>query len=236
MRLRVIVFALVATAVAVGLVLPSAGAKPKPVKPGQFVTYTCASGEMAGSGTVVWFDKDGKVISTTPATASGATLTAGPAPSRAKSYDWRSLICIPPPTTTTAPTTTTTTTTTAPTTTTTAPTTTTTTTTTLPPDPNVYLTGTAPVTDQGLILYGEGIFTGLPIPGGVPGAVRDCPAGYTMDFEQSTFTETGGTDILTPELITDFGTPVIIINNSTLTEGDPTTATLEYSIACVPPA
>ena len=35
MRLRVIVFALVATAVAVGLILPSAGAKPKPVKPGQ---------------------------------------------------------------------------------------------------------------------------------------------------------------------------------------------------------
>ena len=33
MRLRVIVFALVAIAVAVGLVLPSAGAKPKPPKP-----------------------------------------------------------------------------------------------------------------------------------------------------------------------------------------------------------
>jgi len=41
MRLRVIVFALVATAVVVGLVVaPSAGAKSKPVKPGQFVTYT----------------------------------------------------------------------------------------------------------------------------------------------------------------------------------------------------
>jgi hypothetical protein len=99
-----------------------------------------------------------------------------------------------------------------------------------------FTTGTAPVTDQGLILYGEGIFTGLPIPGGVPDAVRDCPAGYAMDFEQSTFTETGGTDILTPELNTDYGTPIIIINNSTLTEGEPTTATLEYSIACVPPA
>jgi hypothetical protein len=33
MRLRVIFFALVAIAVAVGLVLPSAGAKPKPPKP-----------------------------------------------------------------------------------------------------------------------------------------------------------------------------------------------------------
>jgi hypothetical protein len=74
MRLRVIVFALVATAVAVGLILPSAGAKPKPVKPGQFVTYTCATGETAGSGTVAWFDKDGQVISISTATASGATL------------------------------------------------------------------------------------------------------------------------------------------------------------------
>jgi hypothetical protein len=103
------------------------------------------------------------------------------------------LNCQPPATTTTAgPTTTSSTTTT-----TVAPTTTT-----LPPDLNVYLTGTAPVTDQGLILYGEGIFTGLPIPGGDPDVVRDCPAGYTMDFEQSTFTETGGTDILTPQLNT----------------------------------
>jgi hypothetical protein len=209
---RVIVVALVAVAAAVALVGPSAGAKPKPVKPGQFVTYTCASGETAGSGTVAWFDKDGKVISITQARASGATLTAGPAPDRTKAYDWTSAICIPPTTTTTIPPTTTTT---------------------LPPDPNVYLTGTAPVTDQGLILYGVGIFTGLPIPGGDPNVVRDCPDGYVMDFGQSTFTETGGTDILTPELITDYG-PVIIINNSTLYEGEPTTATLEYSIACVP--
>jgi hypothetical protein len=242
MRLRVIVFAFVATAVAVGLVLPSAGAKPKPVKPGQFVTYTCAAGETAGSGTVAWLDKDGKVISITQATASGATLTAGPAPDRSKAYEWRSVICLPPSTTTTVAATTTSisTTTSSSTTTTVAPTTTssTTTTTTVAPttttqDPNVYLTGTAPVTDQGLILYGVGIFTGLPIPGGDPDVVRDCPDGYVMDFEQSTFTETGGTDILTPELITDYG-PVIIINNSTLYEGEPTTATLEYSIACVP--
>jgi hypothetical protein len=217
---RVSIVALVAVAAAVALVGPSAGAKPKPVKPGQFVTYTCASGETAGSGTVAWFDKDGKVISITQAKASGATLTAGPAPDRTKAYEWTSAICIPPTTTTTV----------APTTTTTLPPTTTTT---LPPDPNVYLTGTAPVTDQGLILYGVGIFTGLPIPGGDPDVVRDCPDGYVMDFEQSTFTETGGTDILTPELITDYG-PVIIINNSTLYEGEPTTATLEYSIACVP--
>ena len=41
---------------------------------------------------------------------------------------------------------------------------------------------------------------------------------------------------MTPELNTEIGTPIIIIDNSTLTEGEPTTATLEYSIACVPPA
>ena len=78
--------------------------------------------------------------------------------------------------------------------------------------------------------------TELLVTGGDPDVVRDCPAGYTMDFEQSAFTETGGTDILTPELNTDFGTPIIRVDNSTLTEGEPTTATLEYSIACVPSA
>jgi Integrase core domain len=81
---------------AVGLVVPLAGAKPKPVKPGQFVTYTCATGERAGSGTVAWFDKDGRVISISTATAAGATLTAGPAPARARSYEFRSVVCSPP--------------------------------------------------------------------------------------------------------------------------------------------
>src|SRR5215204_6704787 len=104
---RIIIVALVAVAAAVALVGPTAGAKPKPVKPGQFVTYTCATGETAGSGTVAWFDKDGQVISVSVATASGATLTAGPAPARAKSYEFRSVICIPPATTTTAAATTT---------------------------------------------------------------------------------------------------------------------------------
>jgi hypothetical protein len=102
---RVIIVAVVAVAAAVALVGPSAGAKPKPVKPGQFVTYTCAAGETAGSGTVAWFDKNGTVI--TQATASGATLTAGPAPDRTKAYEWSRAICIPPTTTTVAPTTTT---------------------------------------------------------------------------------------------------------------------------------
>jgi hypothetical protein len=251
MRLRVIVFALVAIAVAVGLVLPSAGAKPpKPVKvkAGQSFSEACPSGYTALGGTVEWYNKDGQLVGTSPGTVVGtSTVMFGPAPKGTTTAVVTELNCQAPPTTTTAePTTTssTTTTTVAPTTTTAEPTTTSSTTTTtvapttttLPPDLNVYLTGTAPVTDQGLILYGEGIFTGLPIPGGDPDVVRDCPAGYTMDFEQSTFTETGGTDILTPELNTDYGTPIIIITNSTLTEGEPTTATLEYSIACVPPA
>jgi hypothetical protein len=80
MRLRVIVFALVATAVAAGLVLPSAGAKPNPIKPGQYITYKCGVGATAGSATVAWLDNDGRVVSVARATASGATLTAGPAP------------------------------------------------------------------------------------------------------------------------------------------------------------
>ena len=67
MRPRVIVFALVATAVAVGLVLPSAGAKPNQSSR-QFVSYTCAAGETAGSGTVAWLDTNGKVIRTSTAT------------------------------------------------------------------------------------------------------------------------------------------------------------------------
>jgi hypothetical protein len=76
-------------------------------------------------------------------------------------------------TTTVAPTTTTTTTTTPPTTTTVAPTTT------LPPDPNVYLTGTVTVTDQGYIVY-------APAADNIPGAVS-CPVGTRLDFAASTF-------------------------------------------------
>jgi hypothetical protein len=216
MRLRVIVFAVVAIAVAVGLVLPSAGAgppkPPKPVKPGQSFSMACPSGYTAGGGTVEWYDKKNQLLGTSPGTVVGtSTVMFGPAPKDTVTAVVTELNCQAPTTTTLPPTTTTT----------------------LPPDPNVYLMGTAPVPDQGLILYGVGIFTGLPIPGGDPNVVRDCPDGSIMDFEQSTFTETGGTDILTPELITDYG-PVIIINNSTLYEGEPTTATLEYSIACVP--
>jgi hypothetical protein len=160
MRLRVIVLALVATAVTVGLVVPSAGAKPKPVKPGQFVTYTCATGEMAGSGTVAWFDQNGKVIRISTATASGSTLRAGPAPAQAKSYEWRSVICIPPATTTTV-----------------APTTTT------EPDPNIHLTGslTYPTDGEPHIIYAvnnsDAAIFGVP----------SCPENTTtLDFAAST--------------------------------------------------
>jgi hypothetical protein len=227
MRLRVIVLALVAAAVAVGWsCLRQARSPPSQSRSrqGRASRRRARQGDTALGGTVEWYNKDGQLVGTSAGTPVGtSTVMFGPAPAGTTTAV-AELNCQPPATTTTAaPTTTSSTTTT-----TVAPTTTT-----FPPDLNVYLTGTAPVTDQGLILYGEGIFTGLPIPGGDPDVVRDCPAGYTMDFEQSTFTETGGTDILTPELITDYG-PVIIINNSTLTEGEPTTATLEYSIACVP--
>ena len=205
---RVIIVALVAVAAAVALVGPYAGAKPKPVKPGQFVTYTCASGDTAGSGTVAWFDKDGKVISITEAKASGATLTAGPAPDRAKAYEWRSTICIPPPTTTTTETTTSTTTsTTLPETTTTVATTTTlpetttsstttsstTTSTTLPPTTTTVApttTTVAPTTTTAglvftdtLVLPADGDF--YTIWGGFGSAPR-CPSGTHLDFAAST--------------------------------------------------
>jgi hypothetical protein len=244
MRLRVIVFALVATAVAVGLVLPSASARPKPVKPGQFVTYTCASGETAGSGTVAWFDKDGQVISVSTATASGATLTAGPAPARAKSYEWRSVICIPPPTTTTVAATTTssstTTTTIAPTTTssstttTVAPTTTsssTTTTTVAPttttvPDPTIHLTGSFmyPTDGEFYFIYGGDPSLGFPV----------CPAGTSLDLDASVIdlpadvTLHNFLDSAIPSLIVE--TPYI----DTTGNGDYETRTITYDYACVP--
>jgi hypothetical protein len=231
MRLRVIVLALVATAVAVGLVLPSAGAKPKPVKPGQFVTYTCASGETAGSGTVAWFDNAGKVISVSTARASGATLRAGPAPARAKSYDWRSVICIPPRTTTTVAATTTTvaatTTSSSTTTTTIAPTTTSsTTTTTVAPNPTIHLTGsfTYPTDGEFYFIYGGDPSLGFPVCGAgtsldLDASVIDLPADVTLhDFLDSAI----------PSLIVE--TPYIDVTGN----GDYETRTITYDFACVP--
>jgi hypothetical protein len=101
MRLRVIVFALVATAVAVGLVVPSAGAKPKPIKPGQYVSVTCAVGEVASPGLIAWLDKNAQIISTSVGVVSGSSVRFGPAPDRVKSYDYLQQPCSPAPTTTT---------------------------------------------------------------------------------------------------------------------------------------
>jgi hypothetical protein len=101
MRLRVIVFALVATAVAVGLVVPSAGAKPKPIKPGQYVSVTCAVGEVASPGLIAWLDKNAQIISTSVGVVSGSSVWYGPAPDRVKSYEYVQQPCTPAPTTTT---------------------------------------------------------------------------------------------------------------------------------------
>ena len=209
---RVIIVAVVAVAAAVALVGPSAGAKPKPVKPGQFVTYTCAAGETAGSGTVAWFDKNGKVISITQAEASGATLTAGPAPDRTKSYEWSSAICIPPPTTTTV----------APTTTTVAPTTTTTTV----PDPTIHLRGsfTYPTDGEPRFIYGGDPSLGFPI----------CEAGTSLDLDASAIDLPPDVTLLDfldqeiPSLIVEI--PYIDVTG----DGDYETRTITYDYACVP--
>jgi hypothetical protein len=228
---RVIVVALVAVAAAVALVGPSAGAKPKPVKPGQFVTYTCASGETAGSGTVAWLDKDNQVISITQATTSGATLTAGPAPDRAKAYEWRSVICIPPTTTTTVAATTTTvaptTTTVEPTTTTAEPTTTSSTTT----------TTVAPTTTT---LPGN-VFTGtvtLPADGDVPtiwggfGTAPKCPAGTRVDWAASTVDAPADVQVVFfPEL--NDSVVLFMPADPTPDGNDWFTRTISYRIVCV---
>jgi hypothetical protein len=248
---RVIIVALVAVAAAVALVGPSAGAKPKPVKPGQFVTYTCASGETAGSGTVAWLDKDNQVISITQATVSGATLRAGPAPDRTKAYEWRSVICIPPTTTTTvaattttvAPTTTTvepttttaeptttsstTTTTVEPTTMTVAPTTTTVApTTTTVPDPTIHLRGsfTYPTDGEPRFIYGGDPSLGFPV----------CPAGTSLDLDASVIDLPPDVTLLNfldseiPSLIVEI--PYIDVTGN----GDYETRTITYDYACVP--
>jgi hypothetical protein len=212
MRLRVVVFALVATAVAVGLVLPSAGAKPpKPVKvkAGQSFSVACPSGYTALGGTVEWYDKNSQLVGTSAGTVVGtSTVMFGPAPKGTATAVVTELNCQPPPTTTTvAPTTTTV----APTTTTVAPTTTTT----LPPDPNIYLTGSGLVTDQGLFIYGD-----PSIPG-----VQHCPFGYNVSFAQSTFTHPA--NITVYDYTADFDSIIAIADLDT-------TGTIEYTIACVP--
>ena len=117
MRLRFIIFALVATAVAVGLLLPSAGGKPpKPikVKAGQSFSEACPSGYTALGGTVEWYNKDGQLVGTSPGTVVGtSTVMFGPAPKGTTTAVVTELNCQSPMTTTTAePTTTSSTTTT----------------------------------------------------------------------------------------------------------------------------
>jgi hypothetical protein len=97
MRLRVIIVALVAVAAAVALVGPSAGAKPKPVKPGQSFTQACPSGHTALGGTVEWYDKDNQLIGTSPGRVTGAsTVTFGPAPKKTVTAVVTELNCQPP--------------------------------------------------------------------------------------------------------------------------------------------
>jgi hypothetical protein len=85
-----------------------------------------------------------------------------------------------------------------------------------------YLEGTAPVTDQGLIIYG---LAGLPIPGGDPASVQACPAGSALDFGRSTFEHPPN---LTVDYFADFG---IVIVQAELD----TTGTISYRLACVTP-
>jgi hypothetical protein len=241
MRLRVIVFALVATAVAVGLVLPSAGAKPpKPVKvkAGQSFSEACPSGYPALGGTVEWYNKDGQLVGTSPGTVVGtSTVMFGPAPAGTTTAVVTELNCQSPMTTTTAgPTTTssTTTTTVAPTTTTVAPTTTTvapTTTTVAPttttvPDPTIHLRGsfTYPTDGEPRFIYGGDPSLGFPV----------CPAGTSLDLDASVIDLPPDVTLINfleseiPSLIVEI--PYI----DTTGNGDYETRTITYDYACVP--
>jgi hypothetical protein len=207
MRLRVIVLALVATAVVVGLVVaPSAGAKPKPVKPGQFVTYTCASGEIARSGTVAWFDKDARIISTSVGVVSGLSVRFGPAPARVKSYDYVQQPCTPAPTTTTV-----------------APTTTTV-------DPNIHLTGslTYPTDGEPRIIYAVNNSDARIF--GVP----SCPeATTTLDYAASTIVVPD--DVGLVNQLESTGSILVTIPYIDATgDGDYELRTVTYDFVCVP--
>jgi hypothetical protein len=252
MRLRVIVFALVAIAVAVGLVLPSAGAKPpKPikVKAGQSFSEACPSGYTALGGTVEWYNKDGQLVGTSTGTVVGtSTVMFGPAPAGTTTAVTE-LNCQPPATTTTAgPTTTssTTTTTVEPTTTTAGPTTTssTTTTTIAPtttsssttttvapttttvPDSTIHLRGsfTYPTDGEPRYIYGGDPSLGFPV----------CPAGTSLDLDASVInlppdvTLLNFLDSAIPSLIVEL--PYIDVTGN----GDLETRTITYDYACVP--
>jgi hypothetical protein len=234
MRLRVIFFALVATAVAVGLVLPSAGAKPpKPVKvkAGQSFSEACPSGYTALGGTVEWYNKDGQLVGTSPGTVVGtSTVMFGPAPKGTTTAVVTELNCQSPMTTTTAePTTTssTTTTTVEPTTMTVAPTTTTVApTTTTVPDPTIHLRGsfTYPTDGEPRFIYGGDPSLGFPV----------CGAGTSLDLDASVINLPADVTLLNfldseiPSLIVEI--PYIDVTGN----GDYETRTITYDYACVP--
>jgi hypothetical protein len=213
MRLRVIIFALVATAVAVGLVVPSVGAKPKPVKPGEFVSVTCAVGEVASPGLVAWFDKDARIISTSVGVVSGLSVRFGPAPARAKSYDYVQQPCTPAPTTTTI----------APTTTTIAPTTTTV-------NPNIHLTGslTYPTDGEPRIIYAVNNSDARIF--GVP----SCPeATTTLDYAASTIVVPDDVGLINQ--LESTGSILATIPYIDATgNGDYELRTVTYDFVCVP--
>jgi hypothetical protein len=125
--------------VAVGLALvPTVGtAKPKPVKPGGFLTIPCPTGESGIGGMIVWYDTQMRPLDTTAGVQDGDGVRFGPAPKRAAFAVVTALDCQPPATTTTVAATTTT------------------------ADTNLYLTGSGLVTDQGLFLYGDPSIPGV---------------------------------------------------------------------------
>lgn len=85
-----------------------------------------------------------------------------------------------------------------------------------------FINGTAPVTDQGLIIFGPD-FVGLPIPGGVPDSVQACPTGTSFDFNRSTFQLSSGLHV---EYFSEFNVVVVLADLDVV--GDVT-----YHLACV---
>jgi hypothetical protein len=85
-----------------------------------------------------------------------------------------------------------------------------------------FLTGTAPVTDQGLIIYGPD-FVGLPIPDGRPPAVQACPTGTALDFDRSTFVLSPGLHV---EYFAEYDVVIVLADLDVI-------GTVEYNLACV---
>ena len=159
MRLRVIVFALVAIAVAVGLVLPSAGAKPpkppKPTKPPKSTTTTVAPTTTSGTTTTTVAPTTTTLAETTT-TAEATTTTAEQTTTTAEQTTTSSSTSTTLPDLNTYLTGT------------------------------AVLYGINDSEGRYLaVIYG---IPGLPLyPGSDPAFVQDCPAGTTVSFSESTF-------------------------------------------------